>query len=535
VQAPRRRRGLGRRDAAESLVDVQILEAEAEAEAEGPTASDPGHGTTAEDSPGDPRPADDGASLRRGGRSRRSRRVAVVGAFVAVAVLAASSAAEERRQAERVAAFAEVPGTVARLDRPLEEDWSHRASQVWRAGHLVLLGDADGEQVRAVDVRTGTEAWTLERGGAAPVQRCLADREADVAPVVVCARGRSDGGPPGTVTRVVVDAADGTVLRQYPAHLASHGQAVVGEDVVSAEIGEDGSLVVVRARAVDRATVWATRVPLAGGRQAGAGAGDLRVQDGFVVLGGSTTAVLDAADGTVLGTWYPGGYTTVGSVPGLDGADIRTTADGFGAWSGAAAGTRDPSGTWFDRSGRPVGELDGLFVTPPVSDASEPEVWLSGRADTGELVATDLTAGRELWRVPARGVHLVLRRDGAVVLAAGEEVRSLDLRTGAVRWTTTVPGLAPRSGSVTDGATVVVVAEARGRAQLVALDVDSGGVRWEVAAPGVAPLSERRHDFAHVGLGVVGDRPVLLGEGVVVGLASTAWPGAPGPGSPDAS
>lgn len=499
---------------------MQILEID--------TATDAAAATDAE-------PAAEAPSRRRGPGGRRSRQVAVVGAFVAVAVLAASSAVEERRQAERVAAFADVPGAVGRLDRPLEEGWSYRADQVWRAGHLVLLGDGEGARVRAVDARTGSEAWSLERGGAAPVQRCLADREAAAAPVVVCARGRSDGGPPGTVTRVVVDAADGTVLRQYPAHLASHGQAVVGEDVVSAEIGEDGSLVVVRSRAVDRATVWATRVPLAGGRQAGAGAGDLRVQDGFVVLGGSTTAVLDAADGTVLGTWYPGGYTTVGSVPGLDGADIRTTADGFGAWSGAAAGTRDPSGTWFDRSGRPVGQLDGVLVEPPVADASEPDVWLSGRADTGELVATDLGSGRELWRAPARGAHLVLRRDGAVVLATGDEVRSVDLRTGEARWATAVPGLAPRSGSVTDGATVVLVAEARGRAQLVALDVDTGAVRWEAPAPGVAPLSERRHDFAHVGLGVVGDRPVLLGEGVVVGLASAAWPGAPGPGSPDAS
>lgn len=499
-------------------------------------ADPPPDGSAAGGSTGLPPPADDDASRRpRRTTSRHARRAVVVGAVLAVAALGVSSAVQERRQAERVAAFADVLGAVERLDRPLEEDWSHRAGQVWRAGHLVLLGDAAGEQVRAVDARTGAQAWTLERGGAAPVQRCLADREADVAPVVVCARGRSDGGPPGTVTRVIVDAEDGTVLRQYPAHLASHGQAVVGEDVVSAEISEDGGLVVVRSRAVDRATVWATRVPLAGGRQAGSGAGDLRVQDGFVVLGGSTTAVLDVTDGTVLGTWHPGGYTTVGSVPGMDGADIRTTPDGFGVWSGAAAGTRDPTGTWFDRSGTPLGELDGLFVEPPVADGSRPEVWLSGRVDTGELVATDLTAGRELWRVPARGAYLLLRRDGAVVLTTGEEVRSLDLRTGQVQWTTTVAGLAARSGSVTDGASVVVVAEARGQAQLVALDVGTGALRWETPAPGVPPLSERRHDLAHVGLGVVGGRPVLLAEGVVVGLTAPAWRGAPGSGSPDAS
>lgn len=487
--------------------------------------------------PGDPgaAPADTDAEPRHrpGPGSRRARRAAVVGAFAALAVLATSSAVEQQRQAERVAAFVDVPGTVPRLDRPLVEEWSHRADQVWRAGHLVLVGDADGFEVRAVDARTGAQAWALEQGGTAPVQRCLADREAASAPVVVCARGRSDGGPPGTVTRVVIDADDGAVLRQYPAHLASHGQAVVGEDVVSAEISEDGSLVVVRARAVDRATAWATRVPLAGGRQAGAGAGQLRVQDGFVVLGGTTTAVLDAEDGTVLGTWHPGGYTTVGSVPALDGADIRTAADGFGAWSAAAAGTRGPSGTWFDRAGRPVGELDGVFVAPPVSDGSEPRVWLSGRSDTGELVGTDLTAGRELWRTAARGAHLLVRRDGAVVIATGQEVRSLDLRTGAVRWSATVGGLAARSGSVTDGATVVLVAEARGLAQLVALDLDTGAVRWETPAPGIVPLSERRHDFAHVGLGEVAGRPVLLGDGVVVGLTSAAWPGAPGPGSPD--
>ncbi len=439
--------------------------------------------------------------------------------LASLAVVVSVNAVEQRRLAERVAAFADLAGTVPSLDRPLGEAWSMRADQVWRAGHLVLVGDGEGSAVRAVDPGDGREVWTLDRGGAAPVQRCLADREARRAPVVVCARGRSDGGPPGTVSRVVLDAADGTVLRQYPAHLASHGQVVVGRDVVSAEMGEDGSLVVVRSRAVDRSTVWATRVPLDGGRQAGAGAGVLRVENGFVVLGGSTTAVLDADDGTVLGTWYPGGYTAVGSVPGLDGADVRTAPDGFGAWSQAASGARGQTGTWFDRSGQPVGMLDGVLVEPPVSDGSAPDVRLTARSDTGELVATDLSGGRELWRTPARGAHLLVRRAGEAVLATGEEVRALDLWTGAVRWSVSVPGLVAGSGAVTDGVAAVVVAEARGRAQLVAVDLDSGAVRWETPAPGIAPLSERRHDFPHVALGEVAGRPVLLGDGVVVGLS----------------
>ncbi|WP_034229177.1 PQQ-binding-like beta-propeller repeat protein, partial [Actinotalea ferrariae] len=450
---------------------------------------------------------------------RRRPGLVVGAALVLVAGLVALNAVEQRRLAARVAAYAAVPGTVPTLDAPLDEAWSERGEQVSRAGHLVLLTDRDGTTVRAVDATSGAQVWSLERGGAAPVQRCLADREAERAPVVVCARGRSDGGPPGTVTRVVLDAADGTVLRQHPAHLASHGQAVTGSDVVSAEMGEDGSLVVVRSRAVDRATVWATRVPLGGGRQAGSGAGVLRVENGFVVLGGSTTAVLDVADGRVLGTWYPGGYTAAGSVPGLDGADIRTAADGFGAWSDAAAGARGASGTWFDRSGDPVGALDGVLVEADVSDGSLPDVRLSARGDTGELVATDLAAGAELWRAPARGTHLLVRRAGVVVVAAGEEVRALDLRSGAVRWAAPVRGLVATSGSVTDGATVVVVAESRGSARLVAVDLDSGALRWEVPAPGIAPLSERRHDFPHVALGEVAGRPVLLGDGVVVGLS----------------
>ena len=204
---------------------------------------------------------------------------------------------------------------------------------------------------------------------------------------------------------------------------------------------------------------------------------------------------------------------------GLDGADVRTAPDGFGAWSQAAAGSRGQSGTWFDRAGEPVGTLDGVLVEPPVSDGSAPDVRLTARSDTGELLATDLGSGEEVWRVPARGTVLLVRRAGSVVVASGQEVRALDLRTGAVLWASGVPGLVTRSGSVTDGATVVLVTEARGLARLVALDLDTGVERWEAAAPGVAPLSARRHDFAHVGLGEVAGRPVLLGEGVVVGLS----------------
>lgn len=443
-----------------------------------------------------------------------------LGAVLAAAVVVgASTAVEQRRLADRAATYAAMPGTVPLLTEPLAEAWSLRADQAWRAGHLVLVGDDDASAVRAVDVVDGREVWTVDRGGAAPVRRCLADREADRAPVVVCTRGRSPDGPPGTATRVVLDADDGTVLREFPTHLPSHGQVVTGRDVVSAQLREDGSLLVQRSAAVDRATVWETRVPLAGGRQAGAGGGMLRVENGFVVLGGSTTAVLDAEDGRVLGTWHPGGYTTPGSVQGLDGADVRTTPDGFGAWSRSASGTRGQTGTWFDREGTPLGELEGVLVEPPVSDGSVPGVRLTARADTGELVATDVTAGAELWRTPARGSLLLVRRDGAVVVADGAQVRSVDLRTGAVRWSAAVTGLVPRSGSVTDGLTVVLVAEGRGRAQLVALDLDTGAVRWEVPAPGMAPLSERRHDFPHVALGEVAGRPVLLGAGVVVGLS----------------
>ncbi|MBC7290185.1 MAG: PQQ-binding-like beta-propeller repeat protein [Actinotalea sp.] len=465
-------------------------------------------------------------------RVTRARWLAVATGLVALVAVAAVGTVEDRRHAERLAAFAEIPGTVPPLDLALTERWSHPAGQLWRAGHLVLVGDPDGGGVRALDVRTGQEAWTLDRGEEAPVQRCLTDREARRAAVVLCTRGWSLGGPPGIVTHEVVDAEDGEVLRRYAAHLPSHGQAVAGTDVVSAQPEGDGAIVVTRARAGDGTPVWSTRVAGSGGRRAGGGAGTLRVQDGFVVLRGTTTAVLDAQDGALLGAWYPGGYTAVGSVPGLDSADVRTAADGFGAWSDAAAGSRGPSGTWFDRSGVPTGVLEGLLVDAAVSDGSEPDVRLTGRSDTGELVATDLLAGRELWRGPARGAHLLVRREGVVVLAVGQEVQALDLRTGAVRWAAEATGLAPRSGSVTDGATVVVLTHTHGRAQLLALDLDTGAVRWEVPAPGVGPLSERRHDLGHVALGEVAGVPVLLGDGVVVGLGPAPVRGTPDGGSP---
>ncbi|GGB92520.1 hypothetical protein GCM10010972_01510 [Cellulomonas carbonis] len=435
------------------------------------------------------------------------------------AVLAGAQAVEDHRAAERAARFAVMPGTVAPLDRPLVESWSVTGvAGVTRVGRLALVTSADDRTVRAVDVVDGRTAWRLATGGPAPAERCLGDRSTDAVEVLVCFRGRSGGGAPGTVTAVVVDASDGSVLAQRPTHLPSHGAAMVGGDLVTVQ-QRDRVLDVRRTDAVTRAEVWAARIDLAGGRQSGSGAGRVRVEHGVVVVEGATTGVLDAATGRVLGVWHADGWTASPLQPALDGADVRVGTNGWAVSGEAAAGRRSSAATWFDRTGRPVATLDGALVEPEVSDGSLPEVVLTARPDTRELVATDVAAGRELWRARAAGTAL-LRRDGAAVVAGAGRVASVDLRTGDARWDAAVPGVVPAGGSVTDGSTVVVVVERSGRARLVALDLDTGSVRWEAPLPGdVAPLSQRVHDQVHVTVGEVAGRVVVLADRLVAGMA----------------
>lgn len=451
-------------------------------------------------------------------RSRARRRALTAAAALTVVVgLGVAQCVEQRARDEREARFAAMPGTVGSLDRPLEESWAvGGVSGVTRVGALALVTLGDEHAVHAVDVADGRVAWALEAGGPASADRCLGDRGSR-ADVIVCHRGRSDGGAPGTVTVVVVDAVDGTVLAEYPSHLPSHGAVMAGDELVTVQ-QRDGLLDVRRTDPVTRQDAWAARVGLAGGRQGGDGAGRVRVENGLVVVQGATTAVLDAVDGRVLGVWHAGGYTPA-LQPTLDGAEVRTAPSGYAVWSRAAAGRRETTGTWFDRSGRPVSTIDGVLVEPGVSDGSAPDVVLSARPDTGELVATDVTRGRELWRARDVVGHVLVRRDGAALVAGSGTLAAVDVATGATRWRTAVPGVVGEAGMVTDGSTLVVVAERAGRARLVAVRLDDGVVRWEGPVPdGVPPLSARDHDLLHVRLGEVSGHVVLLADRLVAGM-----------------
>src|SRR5690606_23187902 len=135
------------------------------------------------------------------------------------------------------------------------------------------------------------------------------------------------------------------------------------------------------------------------------------------------------------------------------------------------------------------------------------------------LLATRPGTGEELWQVPLDRGGALLRREGLLVAADNDRVFAVDLLTGREVWATAVPGVAVRSGHVTDGSRVVVPAVQDGRWVMVAVSLDGAGVEWTAPAPAaVAGLPDETVQATRwlQGLGgwvVAGSASVLTGLG----------------------
>lgn len=498
-----------------SMVDV-VLEAE-----DGAPPAGSGH------APGPPTAGDadvppaDAATGREPGR-RRGRRWALVAAALAAVVLIADGV-ESRRLAERAATFASMPGTVPSLDEPLVQLWEvPPAAAASRAGDILLLRvQADGGQTRAVDVATGRQRWSVPRSGDDGLDRCVGDASATTAVLVVCWRGPGPAGvAPQPVrvagTLVVLDARDGSVVAEHPAMLPTAGFGVVGGDVVVGH-EESGELTVERMSAATGQGVWSTSVDLRGRRLGGSAVTGLRLENGFVVVRGPTTAVLDAQDGRTLGHWH-GDPVTGGTIQyARDGGDVRTAARGF-AVSRRVGQDGSRTATWYDRDGVARAEIDGSVVEPVADDGSSPEVLLTSPFGDSDLVAVDVAADEVLWRTPAPVGHVLVRREGAVVLADSGQVRSIDLRSGVDRWATPVAGLRAGAGMLTDGSTVVVPTLRKGHWALVALGLDDGQVRWEAPVPAGPPANRMPQGALMLWVGEVGGAAVVADGSRIAGI-----------------
>lgn len=388
---------------------------------------------------------------------------------------------------------ADQPPAATVLAEPLRDAWAASADEVLAVHDGTVLVQSAGtrqQRLRALDEVTGDELWSVPLGSRGPADLCEPGVTTDP-PTVWCWRDPHWNPDPQSGRLAItpqalvgVDATSGEVVveREVDAPLA--GWSVEGDDIVFAT--RDGRDVRIdRLSPADWEPVWSTTITLEHQPRVLRQMMWLEVTEGFAVVHGATTAVLDAADGRVLGIWTA---TLEEEGTLLDGAEVATTGWGFAAWSSAVEGVRMPRGTWYDRTGQPVGEIVGRLVEPDSNDGSVPEVLLVTRDGGKTLVATSVETGSDLWQLPIEGGSVVARHGGRAVVTTGNEISSYEVLTGARAWTRPVEGLHPEMTGVSDGSTVVVFAVRSHHWTALAYRLSDGGLLWSATVPGTGEI-----------------------------------------------
>lgn len=398
-------------------------------------------------------------------RQRRRRGAALLTGAALVALGVGVQTWQERVAADRRTALA---GLVEPLADPLAQAWRVEIPDgAWVLGNVLVTMDASGQVLTGHDVHDGAPTWIADVPLDARVTRCVTTDPSDD-PQVICGAGSR-----GTV--MVVDAADGTVST-----LAGPDEvdalAATGPDLVRLTRAADG----VQVDRVDPRTgsvVWSTVLAVPGLEGA-----DLAAGDGLVTLGGRSAAVVDAADGSVVGTWAGSDRSrTVGARAAL----VRTTPTGFGVWLELDGRSAAPGGEWFRSDGEPVGTVDGFPLTAP-GDGSDHGVLLtvSGSAELPTAargtVLRAIRDGAVLWAARAEDGLPVLLAEGRAILAGPGVLRAVDLTTGVQVWRVDVADV-DEVTSISDGRYVLVVrSDVSGGRRLTAYATADGTVAWSV-------------------------------------------------------
>ncbi|GEK21930.1 hypothetical protein CXY01_24500 [Cellulomonas xylanilytica] len=445
---------------------------------------------------------------------------ATVGAVVvAVAVPAALSARSERA---RTAALTELPGVLAPLASAPQVAWTAPPTQgsyaltapdhAWvRDGVLVMweqTGDATSS-LRALDARTGDEAWTAPLSSVPdlgdPEDRitedpttCVAPASGDGGGVVVCLvadswalTGAEDDTEPELVEAATVrlrgfDAATGETVLDLPVerHVSF---APVGTDLVLVSPPEpgDGPARLVRLDPATRSERWSVDVarPSAG---AGAVYPSVRLLEDEIGVRWLGTTALFTADGEAAGE--------------LDSDNVwelrgnRVTLEGGGATGGQL---RDLD------TGR-VLVVDGHPTWLATDDLTVPDVLVLESVD--RLTGRHLSTGQRAWQVdwPTESTQNLVVVDGMLARQADDGLTVIDLATGDQLWRRSVS--AAGNSMVTDGRRLLVIESVVGTGLVVAAyDARDGRRVWE------APLRVAVQDLA-----VVDNRLFAVGvDGVV--------------------
>jgi outer membrane protein assembly factor BamB len=417
---------------------------------------------------------------------------------------------DARRDADRAAVLAQVPGVVGSLERPVEELWRARDRPLGelhpvggRVGGGVgapnadrLVGAVEGPHgvvdVVALDPLSGRDVWrtTVGAGTAdAGWTRCVAAGAptSSLACVVVDATATTEQSALGSKTYptsarlVVVDVVTGEVVRD--GRTAPTGVlATTGGDLVVADVDDEGRARVTRTEPRTGAVRWSFTSPVAiptdQFRQRTVrleAAGDLLAVDGGPVW------VLTAGDGALVDDWQP--RATLGT-----GGQVQLLAGGTMLARPAAA-----DGGWgsevLDRAGARRSTARGYPVPVRPDDGSLAGTVLMLSVEGLDVLALDVGSGRVRWSAPAGSGGRPVVVDGRVVRAEGRTLSARHGRTGDVLWS--VPLEAPtRSPVMTDGRSAVVsVPRPGGGGALVAIALDDGRREWSVDLPEPVVLS----------------------------------------------
>ncbi len=433
------------------------------------------------------------------------RMVSSVAALAVVALVGwGMNQAEDRRDEDRLAALAGLPGYLEPVAEPLAVVWRTAAgTPVARTATSVLLEHTVGAGggLTAVDLDSGRQVWHRAMAGEACAP--LVDRvgpELPVASVVVCLP-RATMETPAATRVTVLDAATGAEVRVQEAGDAVVVELVDGLVLLTTATGDAA----VDVRAWDPVTgedAWAfTGAPHQPASLRAAPGWTHDVRDGTVTFeAGDARLAFDVVTGRRQAdrTVGPPDRGTL-DLPG--GREARWGFDHVG---------RPKDVVIVDRDGGARFEAPGVPWLAPVRDGSEQDVVVVRRTTDTHLLGLDAGSGQVRWdlgNVP--WLEASVQVGGVVIAVSPSSVVALDVRTGLRLWDHGAARGAATWDVLTDGRLVLVPTDAgEGGVALTARRLRTGEEAWDVPLPGEV-----------VSMGAVDGRTVLvLTESALVAL-----------------
>jgi outer membrane protein assembly factor BamB len=448
--------------------------------------------------------------------------------LVAAALIAtaAVNAAERRREEERIAGLATVPGILGSLDKPLTELWTLHAQPVGGARGLLLV-QTDAGALEAINKTKGTTRWSRPAegvttsdcqprvdGAGSTLPSTYAGRFAPAGDAhdIVCLTSRTaspDTADHVTTTVTIVDLDTGRDAQALTVDGYLLGWTVVDGDIALATFdGQPGTAATwVRAVRWDpsanqvRWTYESAVVtpPTPAGSSGGVG----------VWLEVDRTSLMIVSNDKTTSVSLSTGAATDGPAPAPLSIRVAFGLAGGGQvrWEGIAGGDFPaPQGTVTAADGRVLVTFRGPPLRPMFDDGSAPDVLVAATSPL-TLGGFDVGSGEQLWSLDRLAISQVSAIVGGVALIADRPHGvAVDLHTGEVLWQVDhVTGVAL---GLTDGRKMLVEEQASGTSALVARDLRDGTEAWRTPLPAGTQMVL---SFGSAGL-------VAVGNGTVVGL-----------------